>query len=148
MLTCLALGVSACHGGQPLDCTKVDLPRLDSCFDQNRTKGEPASAITCLPFSGRLKTSGIWVVGFERSAFFEGWGARLPPADIMWNESTGADLIVDDKMLKTAAPDAGRLTYALQVDVLGRRALCPVGALNAYPIAVEQLTVKRRIGVR
>ena len=148
MLICLPLGVGACHREQPLDCTKVDLPELDRCFEQNRDKGEPAQSVACLPFSKPLLTSGLWVVGFEKNDFFEGWGVRLPPADVMWNRSTGADLIVDEKMLKKVAPNVGPQTYALQVDVVGRRALCPAGALNAYPIAVEKLTVKRRIAVR
>lgn len=124
------------------------MPSLDHCFEQNRGKGEAASSVACLPFSKRLMTSGIWVVGFEKNDFFEGLGARVPPADVLWNESTGANLIVDQEVLKKVAPNVGPQTYAFQVDVVGRRALCPAGALNAYPIAVEKLTIRRLISVR
>jgi len=147
MLICLTLGVGACDGEQPLDCTKVDLASLHRCFEENRDKGEAASSVACLPFSKPLLTSGIWVVGFEKNDFLEGWGARVPPADVMWNESTGAELIVNENILKKLAPNLGPQTYAFQVEVLGRRAMCPAG-LNPYPIAVEKLTVKRRIAVR
>ena len=123
----------------------MDLQSVDRCFEQNRANGEAASLVACLPFSERLVTSGIWVVGFEKNDFFEGRGARLPPADVMWKQSTGASLIVDDKVQEKVAP-AGPHVYALQVEVVGRRALCPVGVLNAYPIAVQQLKIMRRIG--
>jgi hypothetical protein len=148
MLICLPLGVGACHGEQQLDCTKVNVPSLDRCFQQNRDKGEPESSVACLPFSKPLKTSGTWVVGFEKNDFFESWVKRLPPPDVMWKDSTGAELIVDETTLKKIAPNLGGQTYAFQVDVVGRRALCPAGVLNAYPIAVEKLTVKRLIAVR
>lgn len=148
LLICLALGVCACHDEQALDCTKVDLPSLDRCFEKNRDKGEAARSVACLPFSKPLMTSGIWVVGFEKSDFLEGWGARVPPADVLWKESTGADLIVDDEMLKKVAPSIGPQSYAFQVDVVGRRALCPAGYPNAYPISVEKLTIRRLIAVR
>jgi len=147
LLIWLSVALGACQKEQPLDCSKMILRNVDSCFQKNRSKGEAASLVACLPFSERLKTSGIWVVGFEKNDFFEGWGARLPPADIIWNQSTGASLVVDDELQKKVAP-IGPHTYALQVDIVGRRALCPVGFLNAYPIAVEQLKVERRIGIR
>jgi hypothetical protein len=86
-------------------------------------------------------------VGFEKNDFFEGWGKRVPPADLLWTEATGASLIVDDKVRQVIAP-IGPTIYALQVEVVGRRALCPSGVLNAYPIAVEKLKVTRRIGTR
>jgi hypothetical protein len=125
----------------------MDMASVMRCFDQNRAKGEAVSLVTCLPFSERLTTSGIWVVGFEHNDFFEGWGSRPPPPDIMWKDSTGASLIVQEEVEEKAAPSGPRL-YALEVDVVGRRALCPVGGITPYPIAVEQLKVKRRIGVR
>jgi hypothetical protein len=98
--------------------------------------------VACLPFSQPLKTSGIWIVGFEKNDFFE--GPRPPPAELMWTSSTGAELIVD---AKTVHPGGGHIE-ALEVDVVGRRALCPLGAINPYPIAVQQLQIRRRIGFR
>jgi hypothetical protein len=148
ILICLALGIGACHGEQPLDCTKLDRASQDSCFERNSDKGEAEKSVACLPFSKPLMTSGIWVVGFEKSDFLEGWGARVPPGDVMWKQSTGADLIVDDEMLKKIAPNLGPQSYAFQVDVVGRRALCPAGYPNAYPISVEKLTVRRLIAIR
>jgi NMD protein affecting ribosome stability and mRNA decay len=100
--------------------------------------------VACLPFSERLVTSGVWVVGFEKNDFFEGF---TPPADVMWTESTGSSLIVDDKVQEKVAP-TGPQTYAFEVEVVGRRALCPTSVLNAYPIAVEQLRIKRLVGTR
>jgi hypothetical protein len=82
-LISLPLMLGACEKQQPLDCAKGQLPALDHCFDQNRAKGEPASLVACLPFSERLMTSGTWVVGFEKNDFFEGWGSREPPADVL-----------------------------------------------------------------
>jgi hypothetical protein len=147
-LIALLVAVGACEKEQQLDCTKVDLQNLDRCFEQNRAKGEPASLVACLPFSEPLVTTGIWVVGFEKNDFLEGWGRRLPPADLLWTEASGASLIVDDKVREKIAP-VGPEIYALEVDVVGRRALCPVGSIpNAYPIAVEKLKVRRRIGKR
>lgn len=139
------LTASACEKGQPVDCTKLNMQSVDRCFEQNRAKGEAATLITCLPFSEPLTTDGVWVVGFEKNDFFEG---RLSvPPDVMWNESTGASLIVDDKAQQKIAP-VGPHFYAFQVEVVGRRALCPVGAMNPYPIAVESLRIVRRIANR
>ncbi len=123
------------------------MPREVRCFEQNRAKGEAASVVACLPFSERLTTSGIWVIGFDHNAFFEGWGARPPPPDVLWNDSTGALLIVRDEVLEKLAPSGPQL-YAFEVDVVGTRALCPVDGITPYAIAVEQLKVKRRVGVR
>lgn len=125
----------------------MDLQSEDRCFEQNRAKGEPVRVVACLPFSKPLVTNGIWVVGFEKNDFFEGLGKRVPPADFLWTRSTGASLVVDDKVQERIAP-VGPEIYALEVEVVGRRALCPVGLLNAYPIAVEKLKVIRRIGKR
>jgi hypothetical protein len=142
----LMFAVVACRKEQSLDCTKMDLKSLDRCFEQNRAKGEPASLVACLPFSDPLVTNGIWVVGFEKNDFFEGWDGRFPPGDL-WTGTTGAGLIVDEKVLERIAP-VGPATYAWEVDVVGRRALCPAGILNPYPIVVEKLNVRRRIGKR
>ena len=54
---------------------------------------------------------------------------------------------MDEKTQEKVAP-SGPLTYALEVEVVGRRALCPLGAMNPYPIAVEKLKVIRRIATR
>lgn len=144
-LISLLLTASACGKGQPVDCTKLNMQSVDRCFEKNRTKGEVATLITCLPFSDRLTTDGVWIVGFEKNDFFEGPLTVSP--DVMWNQSTGASLVVDDKLHQKIAP-AGPQFYAIQVDVVGRRALCPVGALNPYPIAVESLKIVRHLGSR
>lgn len=112
---------------------------IDQCADKNRAKGEAEMMVACLPFSSLLKTSGIWVVGFEKNDFFE--GGPPPPPEIMWRQGTGADLIVDEKLFHPT-PDV----QAYQVDVVGRRALCPMGAINPYPIAVESLAIRKRLG--
>jgi len=44
---------------------------IDQCADKHREKGEAGRVVACLPFSSPLKTSGIWVVGFEKNDFFE-----------------------------------------------------------------------------
>jgi hypothetical protein len=137
--------LSGCTHHEQVDCTALQWPALSKCFDENKSRGEPASLLACLPFSQPVKTEGTWVVGFEKSDFFE--GKRIPPADVMWTQSTGSDLIVDDRTRERIAP-AGPQIYAFQVDVVGRRALCPIGVLNSYPIAVERLKIKRRIGSR
>jgi len=96
---------------------------------------------TCLPFSEPLNTTGIWVVGFEKNDFFE--GPKPPSAQIMWEESTGAELVVDEKVYRP-----NHDIEALEVELVGRRALCPTGVINAYPIAVETLHIRRRLGRR
>lgn len=128
----------ACDKQRQIDCTHVDWPTLERCMDENQSKGEATMLTACLPFSEPLRTSGIWVVGFEKNDFFE--GPKPPPAKIMWEGSTGAELVVDERVFKIG-PDI----EALQVDVVGRRALCPVGVINSYPIAVEKLQIKRRV---
>ena len=141
----LLLTLSACAKPQPLDCTRMDLQKVARCSEPNRAKGESASLVACLPFSEPVTTRGIWVVGFEKNDFFE--GGPTPPPDVMWNESTGASLIVDEKVREKIARSGPRF-YALEVDVVGRRALCPWGVLDPYPIAVENLKIRRRIGLR
>ena len=140
--------LGSCDERKLLDCsyTSSSVNSFEQCYNQHRGKGEATALVACLPFSERLQTTGIWVVGFERNDFFEG-GLRPPPAQYMWHSSTGAELVVDKDALagqrlfeKTPEPVA----YA--VEVVGRRALCPVGAGNAYPIAVEKLVIRRRIG--
>jgi hypothetical protein len=131
-------GLSACGRQQPVDCTKIDMASFDRCWAQNRAKGEASAVVACRPFSERLSTEGVWVVGFEKNDFFE--GKRQPPNDGFQSRSTGAALIVDERLFKPAHP-----VRAFEVAVVGRRALCPVGVLNAYPIAVEKLRIRRRI---
>lgn len=110
-------------------------------MEANKSKGETTMLTACLPFSAPLRTSGIWVVGFEKNDFFE--GSKPPPTRVMWEGSTGAELIVDEKTYRS-----NHRIEALQVEVIGRRALCPIGAANPYPIAVETLQIKRRLGSR
>jgi hypothetical protein len=145
MLAWLPLLVGACRDEQPIDCTAINLPTINRCFEQNRAKGEVFSVVACLPFSERLTTRGVWVVGFEKNDFFE--QSFTPPSEIMWTASTGSSLIVDDKIQQRVAPVDSHL-YAFEVNVVGRRALCPVGDINAYPIAVEKLKITGRIGRR
>jgi hypothetical protein len=146
LLIWVLLSMGACQQQKPLDCTKFDLPSVHSCFAKNRSRGEAATLVACLPFSQRLMTTGTWVVGFEKNDFFE-WDPRVPPTDVMWTDSTGASLVVNEKVREKLAP-AGPQTNAFHVDVVGRRALCPVGILNSYPIAVEKLKINRRIASR
>ena len=117
----------------------MDMAALDRCWERNRAKGEASALVGCLPFSEQLSTEGVWVVGFEKNDFFE--GKRPPPRDLLWSQSTGAELIVDERVFKPPVHP----TQALEVAVVGRRALCPVGLLNAYPIAVQKLRVRRRV---
>lgn len=132
--------VSACGHQKPVDCTKVDLIALDRCWEKNRSKGEASALVACMPFSERISTDGIWVVGFEKNDFLE--GMKRPPNDeLLWSESTGAELAVDESLFKRPLHPMA----AFEVEVVGRRALCPVGFPNPYPIAVEKLRIKRRI---
>src|SRR6476620_11170446 len=106
---------SACDKQHQLDCTHLDLQAVDRCAEANRTKGQAASLVACLPFSERLKTSGTWIVGFEKNDFFE--GGEVPPPDRMWVESTGASLIVDEKVEQKIVPNGPQI-QALQVEVV------------------------------
>jgi hypothetical protein len=135
----------ACKQTRPVDCTQIDFEAVMRCYEKNASKGEVARSVACLPFSERLTTSGTWVLGLEKNTFFEGSGT--PHAEVMWKESTGASLIVDEGILNNI-PWAKRETRAFRVDVVGRRALCAIDILNSYPIAVEKLTVKGHIGSR
>ena len=115
-------------------------------MEANKSKGEATMVLACLPFSEPLQTSGVWVIGFEKNAFFE--GPKPPPNDILWEGSTGASLIVDDKVFKPGPHSETFQVEALQVEVVGRRALCPVSNIDPYPIAVEELHILRRLGRR
>lgn len=130
--------VVCCTKQEQVDCTRLNLPAIEQCAQANQAKGDLAVLTSCLPFSQPLKTSGTWVVGFEKNEFFE--GPRPPPADVLWTESTGAELLVEEK---TFEPQ--NHIEALQVEVVGRRALCAIGGLNAYPIVVEKLRISKRI---
>lgn len=116
------------------------MAEVDRCWEQHQAKGEASALVACLPFSDRISTEGFWVVGFEKNDFFE--GKRPPSNDVLWSQSTGASLVVDERDFKPPS----RPSRAFEVAVVGRRALCPMGVLNAYPIAVEKLHIRRRIG--
>jgi hypothetical protein len=88
----------ACDKQRQIDCTQVDWRSLERCMDANKSKGEAAMLTACLPFSEPLKTTGVWVIGFERNDFFE--GPKPPPVQTMWEASTGAELVVDEKIYK------------------------------------------------
>lgn len=130
--------LAACGTQEPLDCTPSEFAPIERCIDENRAKGEAAALVACLPFSQPLKTQGIWVVGFEKNDFFE--GSRRPSEEALWTHSTGAELIVDETVFQPTNE-----TRAFEVEVRGRRALCPVGVVNPYPIAVEKIRIRRRI---
>lgn len=138
LLVPLFLALGSCDA-RVVDCVKIDFATVDRCFQENRAKGDAAKVVACMPFSERISTEGYWVVGFEKNDFFE--GSAPPPEKLLWSGSTGADLIVDEKPFKV--PEEPQ---AFEVDVVGRRALCPMSLINAYPIAVEQIHVRRRIG--
>jgi len=121
-----------------VDCTTFDMAAFNECWGKNRAQGETSSVVACRPFSDRISTEGVWVVGFEKSDFFD--GKRRPPDDVLWSQSTGAELIVDERLFKPPVHPR-----AFEVAIVGRRALCPMGVLNAYPIAVEKLHIRRRI---
>lgn len=110
-------------------------------MDENQLKGEATMLTACWPFSEPIKTSGIWVVGFEKNDFFE--GPKAPPAQNIWQGSTGAELAVDEKVYEPKHE-----IEALEVTLVGRRALCPIGVINSYPIAVERLQIRRSLGTR
>ena len=133
--------IAACTNQEQIDCTSIDLPTIERCHQKNQGKGEVAALVACLPFSPPLKTSGVWVVGFEKNDFFE--GRPSPPPNVIWTDSTGAELLVDEKIFKPRND-----TEALQVELVGRRALCPLGVINPYPIAVEKLQITKRMGAR
>ncbi len=128
---------------QQLDCTSISLADVRRCEETNKGKSAKEILLACLPFSEPLKTNGVWVVGFEKNDFFE--GSRTPPPEIIWTETTGANLIADEGV----RPPTDRGEYrAVRVEIVGRRALCALGPINPYPIAVEQLKVTEDLGVR
>lgn len=129
----------ACGKPEPVNCVGMDLEASERCFEDKRDSGWATAMIACYPFSQPLTTQGVWVIGFEKNDFFEGW-RRRPPEEVLWTDHTGADLIVDEAMFKPTNE-----TRAFEVAVRGRRALCPLDVINPYPIAVEKLQIKRRI---
>jgi hypothetical protein len=137
-LALLVLLLTGCEKRQSVDCTRLDLAGVERCYERNRARGEVAAMVSCLPFSATLKTGGIWVVGFEKNDFWE--GPLRPSPQVLKSQSTGAELIVDEATFKPS-PDI----RAYEVEVGGRRALCPIGVVNPYPIAVEKLRIRRRV---
>jgi len=136
--------LGGCTHQERVDCTAIQWPTLSKCFDEHRSHGDGAMLLACMPFSQPIKTEGTWVLGFEVSDFIE--GKRPPPADMMWTDPAGSELILDDKVHEKIPP-VGPQSYAFQVAVVGRRALCPIG-IREYPIVVSNLKILRRIGVR
>jgi hypothetical protein len=130
--------LGGCTRQPQIDCAAIQWPTLSKCFDEHRSEGEYAGYLACFPFSEPLKTEGTWVVGFEKNDFWE--GRRPPPAEVLWNDSTGAQLWVDEKLYR---PAVGKVE-ALQVEVVGRRAMCAVGPINPYPIIVQSLHIKAK----
>lgn len=133
------IALTACDEQPLVDCTRLDMAAVERCWDRRRGDGEASAVVACLPFSQRLSTEGFWVVGFEKNDFFE--GKNRPPDKVLWSGSTGAALILNEGVFNV--PER---TQAFEVSVVGRRALCPMGATHAYPIAVEKLEVRRRVG--
>ena len=132
----MALG--GCTRHEQIDCTAGQWPAWHKCLDDHQSQGTSASFLACLPFSEAINTEGVWVVGFEKNDFFE--GPRTPPSEVLWTGSTGTELMVDEKLYRP-----NNRVEALKVRLIGRRALCPMGLINPYPIIVQSLRISGRL---
>ena len=137
----LALASLASCGPEPVECSRFEGAATLRCMDEMESKGERAMLLKCLPFSEPEEISGVWVTGFERNAFFE--GRRATDEYILTGYS--------DTELITA--EGGRATEnyeALEVELTGRRSLCPFTKITPHLIVADKMKVKsaRRLVAR
>lgn len=107
------------------------------CTEENEAKGQRAVLLNCLPFSDPVKTTGLWVIGFEKNDFFE--GKRPAEKDIITQDSD-TELVWDGDVRSTAPYDV------LEVELTGRRSLCEFTGITPHLIVAEELKVKSRRG--
>jgi hypothetical protein len=93
---------------------------LQRCFGGHFADENYVGALKCMPYSRPERIKGIWVVGFESSAFH-------PGATSLQQISDGSDRIWFDTDYKTpeiVAAGQGAGTRAYLVELVGRRSLC------------------------
>jgi hypothetical protein len=124
----------------PEDC--ADLTSLEAIEERcgegdfDRAMELMATDITqCLPYSSPIEMQGVWVTGFEHSAFYEG---AQTYADVVVREGDIVDkfiwLSVSDLALEQLPP-ASQRDQAFRVEMLGRKSLCQAhyGHLGVAP---------------
>ena len=108
-------------------------------MSENQSKGDRAMLLKCLPFSEPEKIAGLWVVGFEKNDFFEG---RRPTGRSIITRASDTKLVAVDDVRSTAPYDA------LEVELTGRRLLCPTNPVQPHLIVANDLRVKSRRRLR
>ena len=136
VLSLLALALlSSCGEEQVVDCRSNLTAKTARCLDENMSKGERGMLLACLPFSEPVKTSGLWVIGFEKNDFFEG---KRPITGSIITQDSDTELVWDEDLRSKAPYDA------LEVEVTGRRSLCEFTKVTPHLIVAENLKVKSR----
>lgn len=136
LLPLMALAsLSSCGHVETVDCDHYLRPETARCLELNEAKGERAMLLACLPFSAPVKTSGLWVVGFEKNDFFEG---KRPAVESMLTEESDTELVWDGDV-RSQSP-----YNALEVQLTGRRSLCRFTELTPHLIVADELKVKGR----
>jgi hypothetical protein len=129
----------------PQICERVkDEKSAARCLTANAPRGETEATLTCFPFSEPQYLSGIWVTGLESSTFFE--GAKTFESSMLF-EGGDTWLTPDAARPETTRSMQGEATRAYQVELIGRRSLCPgyYGHLGVYR---QEVRVERFMALR
>ena len=94
---------------------------LERCFGGDLRDGNHVGDLRCMPYSPRQRMTGVWLVGYEYSAFFPGASTYADVkgrSDKIWLEAKRPL----PKEVVAARQGAGTRAYA--IDLIGRRSLC------------------------
>lgn len=108
----------------------------------NAAKQERDQLLACFPFSKPERMSGVWVIGLERSSFFENtrrYGPSLEQRYDTW-------LYVEDATWKKVAPPTAPLDQWFHVELIGRRSMCD-GMWGHMGISPKAVIVDRVLSI-
>ena len=111
-----------------------------ACIKRNAADSEHDQLSACSPFSAPVRMKGLWVIGLERSSFFENetrYDSSLHGGDDVW-------LYVEDAVRKKF--DASNAVFT--VEIIGRRAMCEgqwghMGMSRGAVIADRMVSIRR-----
>lgn len=121
---------------------------LKRCFGGDLKEGNYVGDLKCMPYSRPERMAGVWLVGFEASAFFP---EASTYADV---KGTPAKIWLQaepplPKEVISARQGAGTRAYA--IDLVGRRSLCDFHyghfGMSSQEIIAERLVAIREIPV-
>ena len=119
-----------CHELMSVEAIKNRCGSGDMQRTMQRFTDDPTS---CIPYSPSRKMAGLWVEGFESSAFFEGarsWADISPQVDDQNSELTWLSVNSNANLPQRESADFGSdwsLRTTTRVEFVGKRSLCSWG---------------------